>query len=122
MTVKKLINFSNHPSHLWSEKQKEAALLLGIVEDLPFPMVDEEASEGDVKCLALEFLGKVKSLGNAEEITIHIMGEQTFCFYFICEAKKNGYTCIASTSKRIVTDKANGQKEVTFQFCKFREY
>ena len=72
MTAKILINLSNHPSHLWSEKQKETALQFGNVEDLPFPMVDEDASAETVKDLALEYFEKIKSLGSAEDITITI--------------------------------------------------
>ena len=33
------INFSNHPSKLWAEDEKNAALQYGTIEDLAFPQV-----------------------------------------------------------------------------------
>lgn len=122
MTDKLLINLSNHPSHLWSTSQLIAAKDIGKVKDIQFPMVSEEADKEVIFDLANQYIQQISSFGTPSEVTIHIMGEQTFCYYFISEIKKQGYTCIASTSKRIVNDKLNGQKEVTFSFCRFREY
>lgn len=116
------INLSNHPSHLWSKLQIKEALNFGEIKDLQFPTINEEADKKDIIELAIIYLQKIIEMGTPNEITIHIMGEQTFCFYFITIAKEKGYKCIASTSKRIVIEKGNGQKEVTFQFCRFRDY
>ena len=33
------INFSNHPSKLWAEDEKNAAFQYGTIEDLAFPQV-----------------------------------------------------------------------------------
>ena len=33
------INFSNHPSKLWAEDERNAALQYGTIEDLAFPQV-----------------------------------------------------------------------------------
>ena len=122
MTDKILINLSNHPSHLWSNAQLDTAKNLGAIKDIPFPMVDEDADKEVIFDLANQYIQQITILGSPSEVTIHIMGEQTFCYYFISEIKKLGYTCIASTSKRIVNDKLDGTKEVTFSFCRFREY
>jgi hypothetical protein len=117
-----LINLSNHPSPLWDYNQLVASEKFGTITDIKFPAVDENANKLEITTLAKEYISKIISLGSPKDITIHIMGEQTFCYYFISEIKKLGYTCIASTSKRIVNDKPNGKKEVTFSFCRFREY
>ena len=37
------INFSNHPSRLWAEEERNAALQYGTIEDLAFPQVPEGA-------------------------------------------------------------------------------
>lgn len=37
------INFSNHPSILWAEEERNAALKYGTIEDLAFPQVPEGA-------------------------------------------------------------------------------
>lgn len=37
------INFSNHPSKLWAEDERNAALQYGTIEDLAFPQVPEGA-------------------------------------------------------------------------------
>lgn len=37
------INFSNHPSKLWAEEERNAALQYGTIEDLVFPQVPEGA-------------------------------------------------------------------------------
>lgn len=122
MTDKILINLSNHPSHLWSNAQLDTAKDIGEIRDIPFPMVDEDADKKVVFDLANQYIQQITLLGSPSEVTIHIMGEQTFCYYFISEIKKLGYTCIASTSKRIVNNKLDDTKEVTFSFCRFREY
>ena len=41
--VTMFINFSNHPSKLWAEDERNAALQYGTIEDLAFPQVPEGA-------------------------------------------------------------------------------
>lgn len=40
-----LINFTNHPSALWSAEQKAAAQVYGKVIDLAFPAIDPATNE-----------------------------------------------------------------------------
>nr|WP_182435672.1 hypothetical protein [Clostridium sp. AM45-5] len=46
------INFSNHPSSMWGEKQKTEAEKYGLIEDLPFPAVSAHADRKAVQDLA----------------------------------------------------------------------
>ena len=117
------INFSNHPSSKWSSKQTEAAQLYGEIKDLTFPVVDEAATTEDIKKLAQEYLKKISEIApDVNNTTIHIMGEMTFTLAMVVALKSEGYSCVASTSKRIVEEMPDGSKNVKFEFCQFREY
>ena len=50
-----LINLTNHPSHLWDEKQMEASKAYGKILDMPFPAIDPYADEGYIALLADEY-------------------------------------------------------------------
>lgn len=52
------INFSNHPSRLWAEEERNAALQYGTIEDLAFPQVPADMSSEGVCKLAEEYAGK----------------------------------------------------------------
>lgn len=117
------INFSNHPVDQWDDKQRNEALLLGnTIEDLPFPVVPESATMQEIHDMADNYLAQIKARSNPSGCIIHIMGEMTFTFAMVNILKKNGYTCVASTTKRIVQMEADGTKNVKFEFYQFREY
>jgi hypothetical protein len=117
-----LLNLSNHPSANWSEKQLNAAKLYGKVKDMAFPAIDPEDSENNIEKLADIYLKEIEGLSVNNTITVHIMGELTFCFALIKKLNSKNIKCIASTSKRVVTELENGRKEVEFNFVRFREY
>lgn len=117
-----LINISNHPSYAWSEAQKEAAKEYGVIVDLPFPVVDADVDEDYIASLADEYVVKVKQISVGKSVTIHLMGEMTLTFALLKRLQKEGFCCIASTSKRIVLEYEPNHKEVIFQFEKFRRY
>lgn len=117
-----LINLSNHPYSTWSEPQKQAALPYGEVKEIPFPSIDAQADEKEIESLACRYLEEIKSFGHPYSTVVHIMGEFSFTFALIKKLKEAGYTCIASTSKRICTSVSNGKKIVSFQFERFRQY
>lgn len=122
MENKYLINFSNHPSCNWSEKQKKEALKYGEIIDIPFPEVDAKGDENYIDNLSDYCLNKIHSICDKGVVTIHLMGELTLTFSLLKRLQEMGISCIASTSKRIVKEYPNGKKEVTFQFERFREY
>lgn len=121
-----LINLSNHPYNQWSQKQKEAAVSdYGSVEDIRFPHIDpawdtEKVFEFSQKYakLCIDKLKNKRSQTNA----VHIMGEMTFSYQLINILKQHKFTCIASTTDRIVKNNASGKKEVHFNFVRFRKY
>lgn len=118
--MKRLINLSNHPYQEWGDKQKEAAGEFGECVDIPFPIVDPEAGTEEIQALAEDYMSKIIALDG--ELTVHIMGEQTFCFALISLLLKRGIRCIASCTSRDVTILPDGAKQVRFHFTRFRSY
>lgn len=122
-TTNLFINLTNHPSSLWSEKQRQAALLYGEIVDLPFPIIDDAGDENYISALADEYLQKILTFSKDDCVTVHLMGELTFTFALLKRLQRRGIMCIASTSKRIVKEETAGLKtEVIFQFERFRKY
>lgn len=118
-----LLNFSNHPLNQWSNEQLDAARQqFGEIIDLPFPQVSPEATEQDIEQLAQEYLLKIQTIGSTKQVIIHLMGELNFTYVMVNLLKQNGYTCVASTTKRIVKELPDNQKISEFHFVKFRKY
>jgi hypothetical protein len=120
-----LINLTNHPLHFWTDKQtKEAIKIYASVVDLPFPAISPTASAEELIMLVNEYTNKcIVLLNKSHDKTnaVHIMGEMTFCFALVNALMKNGITCIASTTDRLVEEKEN-RKTTIFEFIRFREY
>lgn len=117
-----LVNFSNHPSRYWDERQLEASRCYGDVMDLPFPIVAPNNNNDQLQTLAQEWVHKILELGDVHDMTVHIMGEMTFTFLVVSKLKELGVRCIASTTERKTTYDSNGTKLSEFSFVKFREY
>lgn len=118
----KFVNISNHPSAIWGEAQLAAASEYGEVIDMSFPNVLPTATSEEVEKIASELFDTVCSLGSPDNVTIHIMGEMTLTFALVNRLKEVGYTCLASTTQRIVEVKETGEKITTFHFEQFRKY
>lgn len=112
-----LINFSNHPSKLWNEKQfRLATEKYGGIIDIPFPLVDPSGDGAYIRALAEKYL---KEITQYPHITaVHIMGEQNLCFLLIKMLQAKGICCLASTTRRNSLE----NKEEKFSFEQFREY
>jgi len=117
-----LLNLSNHPYAVWSERQQQAASAYGEVVDIPFPEIPEDIDEDGIEQMANKYIDSIILQSSNRPCNIHIMGEMTFTYAMVNRLKSLGYTCIASTSKRIVEDRPDGTKNVRFEFCRFREY
>lgn len=118
-----LLNLSNHPKELWPEAQLQAAeQQFGSIQDLPFPQISPYADEEEVQFLAYKYLDEIQQIGTPEQVTVHIMGEMNFTYAMVQLLKQNGYTCVASTTRRIVDQVSNDSKLTTFQFVRFRRY
>lgn len=121
-----LLNLSNHPSHLWDEKQINAAIeFFGSLADLPFPGISPKAETSEVEKLAAHYLQLCVSRLNqstGQNNAVHLMGELTFSFSLVGLLQQAGIRCVASTSERMVTSNPMGEKTVKFEFCRFRDY
>lgn len=122
-----LINLSNHPSKKWQSNQLELAQKnFGSIVDLPFPEVFPTADQDFVASLALDYFSRITHIldeccNEPQQNAVHVQGEFTLTFQLVTLLKKSGIKCIASTSKRDVTEE-NGKKIIVFRFVQFREY
>lgn len=117
-----LINLTNHPSTFWDASQLQAAADYGAVVDMPFPAIDAQSDVQSVELLVNEYFEEICKLAKNNQITVHIMGEMTFCFALISRLQRAGIACVASTSTRLVEELGDGQKQVNFNFVRFRTY
>jgi hypothetical protein len=129
-----LINFSNHPSELWSAEQREAAeKQFGTIVDVPFPAVSPAGDGVYIGTLVQDYFDRIVSVArnhnkqnnqtnhSSDMVAVHIMGEMTFTYAMVKTLKQNGFTCVASTTERVATE-AGGVKTSEFRFVQFREY
>lgn len=116
------INYTNHPSSTWEEKQLRAAEEYGEVVDLPFRSVEEDFDEKRLAEIAEEETGKILELAAGKNATVHIMGEMTLTFAIVGKLKAAGVPCVASTTARQVVENADGTRTSTFNFVRFRAY
>lgn len=117
-----LVNFSNHPSQYWDERQRKASHKYGKLIDLPFPHISPNADVGELEKLVQDYVQRIVSLADSKAITVHIMGEMTFTYMVVAKLKEMGIKCVASTTERKTTYASDGTKLSEFSFVKFREY
>jgi len=120
-----LINLSNHPSNLWSEKQMKIAIQeFSSVKDISFPFIEPDWDEKQIQDLAEQFFKLIFAESNScvDNFAVHIMGEFNFVFALTNLLLKNGINCVASTTKREVTYDSKGNKVSDFNFIQFRKY
>lgn len=117
------LNLSNHSSDKWSKAQLDAARAYGEVVDMPFPVIDPGATTEEIHRLAEEYADRITSsyLGR-DLMTVHLMGEMTFCFRLVTLLHARGVRCVASTTQRKTSELEGSKKESIFEFQAFREY
>ena len=116
------VNFTNHPSEKWDRDQINAASQYGEILDIPFPDVDPEAGEEDIKKLAKECVDKIMA---AKPDCVLCQGEFCLSFNVINALKAAGSKVVAACSKRVAVENVIDGKTVRvshFQFVQFREY
>jgi len=115
-----MLNFSNHPSSQWGEKQiKEANLIFGEIQDMSFPQIDPCFDEVALDKIVKEYFNEILLL---KPEAVHIMGEMTFTFRLVKMLQKENIKCYASTTERIVKINSDLSKTVHFNFIQFRLY
>jgi hypothetical protein len=121
-----LINLSNHPSSAWSAEQiKLANEQFDSITDLAFPQISPDADIDAVLALAEEYTYTCSKLlmdENKDRSAVHIMGEMTFTYNVVHYLSCKCIDTVASTTERIATVDALGQKISTFKFVQFRPY
>lgn len=117
-----LVNFSNHPSRYWDNKQREASRDYGELVDMPFPKIAPNATNEELQKLTYLYVQRITSLGSPKEINVHIMGEMTFTYMIVTKLKELGIRCVASTTERKTSYSEDGTKLSEFSFVRFREY
>ncbi len=117
------VNFSNHPSKLWSTPQLEASQEYGDIVDVTFPLVDPLASNKDMDDLALEYCSKILEL---KPEAVMVQGEMTLCYRVIHLLKKQNIKVICACSQRVtsesIDENGNTVKKSVFEFVQYREY
>jgi len=117
-----LINLSNHPSDLWGEGQRRAALdHYRTIQDLPFPHIDPNWGLDEVEMQADHYISKIRR-AEPDAFAVHLMGELVFCHVLARKLEAIGIPCVASTTIREVIDHGDGRKEAQFRFVRFRPY
>ena len=120
------INFSNHPSSKWSEKQLKAAEEMGgTIVDIPFPNVRPELSKSDVYRMAQSIISEFRRVAGKEfpTSTFMVQGETTLCFAVIStlHVMPHIFSVVAATTARMMTE-VDGQRTYSFEFVQFRKY
>lgn len=113
------INFSNHPSDLWSAVQTEAALSFASrIVDLPFPQVDPSMDEQAIEDLAQS---KTKEILSSHPSAVMCQGEFGLSFAVIKKLLNAGIVVLYACSERKVHVNGN-VKSVQFDFVRFRRF
>lgn len=115
---KVFVNFTNHPSERWTEKQKKEALKYGEIIDIAFPEVEAAGDKDYVIQLAEKSAAQIVQLHPA---AVLCQGEFCLTYHVILKLKEKGIKVLTACSKRIVKENGN-KKEVIFEFEQFREY
>lgn len=118
------INYSNHPSSHWCERQLQHGKKYGDIIDISFPEVQSDASKNDISKIAKESVEQIFNIVKNKDGILsaaHIMGEHTLCYTLVSKLQQRNITCVASTTERMVTQ--NGDEKISvFKFRSFRAY
>lgn len=117
------INFSNHPSDKWGDKQYKAAGEYGEVIDVPFPLLDADMREDEIQKIGDECIDKI--LAHSPDVVM-CQGEFTLTYYVVDRLRDKGITCVSACTKRIskeaVQPDGTVHRESIFEFARFRRY
>lgn len=117
------INFSNHPSKNWGEKQIGKALEYGEIVDIPFPAVDPSADLSEIERLAEQCVEKI--MGYAPD-AVMCQGEFSLSYSVISKLQSKGIYCLAACTDRDTVEELQSDgtmcKTSKFDFIQFREY
>ncbi len=97
-----LVNFTNHPSSQWGERQLREAEKYGDIVDVPFPDVDPEEDEAYIGVLASEYAERILNL-----VPDAVLCQGEFCLVYrvVSLLKEKNITVLAACSERCVIQK-----------------
>ena len=117
------INFTNHSSDRWNEKQLSEAKKYGNITDIPFPSISPTISEKELLSLAEDYTEKILS---HEPSCVLCQGESVFSTLMVTMLIKRGIETVAAASTRKVTETVSPDgktiKNAVFEFECFRKY
>lgn len=118
-----LINFSNHPYEIWSEKQREAAKQYGEVRDFPFPPITPDMDTEDLRKVVKDCVEKIEAM---KPTAVMAAGEFILIFMLVDKLLQDGIKVICTSSQRLATETkrpdGSNKKTSIFVFERFREY
>ena len=118
-----LINFTNHPSDCWPEKELTEASRYGGVADYPFPAVSAAAAPDEVHLLARDC---ANALVRMRPTAVLCQGEFSLAYEVIQLLQKQNIPVLTACSERKTVELQNPdgtvRKESVFDFVRFREY
>ena len=112
------VNFTNHSSEMWEEKQLYAARQYGRIVDLPFPNVHPDAKEQDIEILGEECCRKILEW---EPGAVLCQGEFSLTFFVVSRLREKGVKVLTACSERKTVQSGNVRSNI-FEFAGFREY
>lgn len=117
------VNFSNHPSSLWSEKQRKEAEKYGEIVDLKFPSVNPDDSRDDLIRLAECYIQQILKF---KPQCVMCQGEMGLVYHVVRKLKEEDIKVVVACSHRMVEETIdadnNSVKSSKFVFIQFREY
>lgn len=117
------INFTNHPSTKWDEKQLLEAYKYGEIKDIAFPSISPMMDNQEIEKLALDYYKKIISYNPK---AVLVQGEMTLCYHVVDLLKQSNIKVLCACSKRvskeIIDSDGRTIKQSVFKFVQFREY
>ena len=121
--MQSFVNFSNHPSQAWDQKQTEAARRYGYIVDVPFPNIEPHFSEEEIRSTADRC---VEIILSHQPKAVLCQGEYTLTFEVVSRLKAKGVECLSACSDRVSVEEllpgGKVSKSSVYQFVKFRKY
>ncbi len=120
------VNYSNHASGKWPEKQRREAQKYGEIVDVPFPDIPVSATTEEVEVIAdKEFQRIQEVIGTEESAVVLCQGEFTLAYHIISLCRRHRIPAVCAVSQRVVHEMNEGDvvhKSVEFRFQGFRRY
>lgn len=117
------INCTNHPYQYWDEGQKRAAHQFGEVIDVPFPQVNPNGTEIQIKEQAKRVVDEILKL---HPQVVLCQGEFTLTHQIIMMLKEYKIVTVAACCERASseekTEDGSVKKTSYFKFVQFRQY